>query len=331
MGARPARQWSGLETALRWTAPLLTLMVPAAATVAATPAGAALCGDGPLDILLTNDDGYRSAGIRALHAQLLAAGHRVVLAAPDHNASGSAMSFTWSPVQVTADPDTPGAFGVTGTPATAVVLAATALYPTGRRPDLVISGINHGPNAGALLALSGTVGAALAGTLLLDPPVPGMAVNAERLVPGEAPDSAANRAQFDAVAMHATQLLGAVRGWYCEDGRVALGRTVLNVNYPARATRELRGTVLAPQATSPDLRVAFVADPDGRYRAETARDAAAAEPGSDRDFLVRGFVTVTPVGGAIGDSAVPRRALERRLRELQPAARPASTPAPAGG
>ena len=75
-----------------------------------------------------------------------------------------------------------------GSPATAVVLAATALYPAGRRPDLVVSGINHGTNAGSLLALSGTMGAALAATMLLDPPVPGIAVNAERLAAGQAVD-----------------------------------------------------------------------------------------------------------------------------------------------
>ena len=80
------------------------------------------------------------------------------------------MSFDWGPVRVTRDPDDPSAFAVSGSPATAVVLGASALYPTGRRPDLVISGINHGPNKGSLLVLSGTVGAALAGTLLLDPP-----------------------------------------------------------------------------------------------------------------------------------------------------------------
>ena len=64
----------------------------------ATLAGvAALCGTGPLDILLTNDDGVDAAGLQALRAELVAAGHRVIVAAPGHNASGSAMSFTWDP------------------------------------------------------------------------------------------------------------------------------------------------------------------------------------------------------------------------------------------
>jgi len=59
----------------------------------APPAHAGLCGTGPLDILLTNDDGYQAAGIRALYVKLRAAGHRVLLVAPDHNAGGSSASL----------------------------------------------------------------------------------------------------------------------------------------------------------------------------------------------------------------------------------------------
>ena len=170
--------------------------MPAAGSLAMLAAAAALCGSGPLEILLTNDDGAGATGLQSLRAGLVAAGHRVTVAAPDRNASGSAMGFTWSEVSVTRDPADPQAFAIGGSPATSVVLGATALYADGRRPDLVISGINHGPNSGALLMLSGTLGAALAATLLLDPPVPGVAVSADRLFADQPVDSAANRAQF---------------------------------------------------------------------------------------------------------------------------------------
>jgi 5'-nucleotidase len=104
----------------------------------------AICGSGPLEILLTNDDGYQAPGILALYDSLREAGHHVRLAAPTMNASGSSVSFTWSAVTVVRDPADPDTFGVAATPATAVVLAATALYPPGRGPDLVVSGINDG-------------------------------------------------------------------------------------------------------------------------------------------------------------------------------------------
>jgi len=290
--------------------------MPAAGSLATLAGIAALCGTGPLDILLTNDDGAGAAGIRALRAQLTAAGHRVTLVAPDHNASGTAMGFNWDTVRVTRDPDDPSVFAVSGTPATAVVLGASALFPQGRRPDLVISGINHGPNKGSLLVLSGTVGAALAGTLLLDPPVPGFAVNAERLNPAEPVDSAANRKQFDAVGEHFARLVGETRGWFCKDGRVVRGRTVLNVNYPARPLPEVRGTVVARQGSATDLRVSFSATGPDEYRADAERADARGRRDSDLHWLALGYVTVTPVSGAIDDGEAPGGNLERRLRRL---------------
>jgi len=277
---------------------------------------AALCSSGPLEILLTNDDGYQSIGIRALRTQLQAAGHHVILAAPDHNASGSAMSFTWGPVLVTPDSREPEVFAIGATPATSVVLAATALYRDGRRPDLVISGINNGSNAGSLLVLSGTIGAALAGTLLLDPPVPGLAVNALRLRADEPMDSAANRAQFDAVAQHFVRLLASVRGWYCDREGVTHPRTVLNVNYPARPVADLRGVVVAGQGSETDLRLTFTQTAEGQFQAQASQLETVDARESDNQRLEDGYVTVTPLNGRLGDDAPSHRKLERRLRAL---------------
>jgi 5'-nucleotidase len=290
--------------------------MPAAGGLATVAGVAALCGTGPLDILLTNDDGVGAAGIQALRAQLGAAGHRVTVAAPDHNASGSAMSFTWGSVRVTRDPADPSVYSIAATPATAVVLAATALYPTGRRPDLVVSGINHGPNTGSLLVLSGTVGGALAGTLLLDPPVPGIAVNAEPLDATQPTDAPTNRAQFEAVGAHLAKLIGATRGWFCEGDRVTRARTVLNVNYPARPVAQSAGTVVARQGSATDLHVVFTPSGENEYRAQVSRSDPPAERDSEDHWLERGYVTVTPVSGAIDDRGAPQRELERRLRRL---------------
>ena len=218
-----------------WAAVLVAFaMCHAGPALAEAAADAPLCGSGPLEILLTNDDGFEAPGIRALHAALRSAGHRVRLVAPASNASGTSSSFTWGRVTVTRSDSDPDVFGVAGTPATAVVLGATALYPPGVRPDLVVSGINDGTNTGSVLALSGTIGAALAGTMLLDPPVPGFAINAER--PPTPQAKAALPAQhLDQVAAHVTRLIASTRGWFCERGRVVRATTVLNLNYPARA------------------------------------------------------------------------------------------------
>jgi len=277
---------------------------------------AALCGNGPLEILLTNDDGVAAPGLRALGDSLAAAGHRVTIVAPDTNASGSSMSFSWGEVSVRQESSVPPVYAVGATPAATVVLAATSLYPDGRRPDLVVSGINPGPNTGPWLVVSGTLGAALAGTVLLDPPVPGVAVSAARLVREEPPDSPANRAQWQAVAQHAAKLVAATRGWFCRDGHVAQRRTVLNVNYPERPVASVRGTVVAQQGTVSDERIRFTPSGNGLYRAKLAPGDAVDAPESDDHWLGLGYVTVTPVNADLGDGSAPTEALTRRLREL---------------
>ncbi len=292
---------------------LAALLACVPVCTAAGPPPAPLCGNGPLDILLTNDDGFDAAGIRALYARLGEAGHRVLLVGPARNASGSSTSFTWTPVTVTRDAQDPNVYAVGATPATAVVLGATALFPPGRRPDLVVSGINDGANTGTLLALSGTIGATLAGTLLLDPPVPGLAVSADR------PGGRGSRepwpaGHLDGIARDVTRIVAAARGWFCERGRVVRATTVLNVNYPARPLPEMRGTRLASQGRTTDLHIAFEAAGDQKYALQRVI-APAAEDVRDSDdvLLEQGYVTVTPVDAHLEDRAAPRRDLQRRL------------------
>ena len=222
-----------------------------------------------------------------------------MLVAPERNASGSAISFTWGAVRVTRDTSDANVVAVGGTPATAVVLAATALYPPGRRPDLVISGINHGSNSGTLLALSGTIGAALAGAVLLDPPIPGIAVNAARAVAGEPIDSVANRAQLDAVARDATSLIAAHRNWFCDGGRVVRPGAVLNVNYPGLPVSQLKGTRMTRQGSASDLRIAFEQTAAGEYTARTRQVEINDDRDSDNYWLATGYVTITPLGAEL--------------------------------
>ena len=299
---------------IAWPAMLGALaLCHAAAAPAQATAEAPLCGTGPLEILLTNDDGFEAPGIRALHAALRAAGHRVRLVAPAANASGSSSSFTWGRVTVTRNESDADVFGVAGTPATAVVLGATALYPPGVRPDLVVSGINDGTNTGSVLALSGTVGGAMAGTMLLDPPVPGFAVNAERPATPEA-RSALPQQHLEQVAAHFTRLLDSARGWFCERGRVVRATTALNVNYPARAVATVGGVRVATQGRTTDLHLFFEPVGDGVYDSKRKPGPAARDArDSDNVLLAAGYVTVTPVSAVLGERDVPLRSLERRL------------------
>src|SRR5579872_3137110 len=119
-------------------------------------------------ILVTNDDGVRAPGIAALARAADGSGHEVVVVAPlvDYSGAGAAVGPVHSRdgvdyrSHVIEELDVP-TYGIDGPPALAVILACVGGF--GPRPDLVLSGINHGINVGRSALQSGTVGAALTG------------------------------------------------------------------------------------------------------------------------------------------------------------------------
>src|SRR6185436_5206770 len=114
-----------------------------------------------MNILITNDDGIAAPALRALRTELAPLG-RVITVAPDRDQSATSHSLTLHrPFRIHRhDADT---FSVDGTPTDCVVCAFYGLLD--EKPDLVISGINHGPNMGEDVFYSGTVAAAIEGTL----------------------------------------------------------------------------------------------------------------------------------------------------------------------
>ncbi len=113
-------------------------------------------------ILVTNDDGVRSPGLRALASSLGEIG-QVVVVAPDRNRSAIGHALTLDhPLR--ADEIKPAVFAVDGTPTDCVNLGIHGLLS--QRPDLVVSGINRGMNVGDDITYSGTVSAALEATLM---------------------------------------------------------------------------------------------------------------------------------------------------------------------
>jgi 5'-nucleotidase len=113
-------------------------------------------------ILISNDDGIDSTGINVLEEALAPLG-RVVVVAPANEQSGSSHSLTLRrPIETHKLDD--NHYRVDGTP-TDCVLLATQLF-LDRQPDILVSGINHGPNMGEDVTYSGTVAAAFEGTIL---------------------------------------------------------------------------------------------------------------------------------------------------------------------
>src|SRR5215468_3114243 len=147
----------------------------------------------PLNIILTNDDGFSAPGIQTLYAALLNAGFNVHIVAPavNQSAQGSSLggaSALINPIDITEF--SPGNFFVDGKPATAALTALDDLF-AGKAPDLVISGTNRGENIGESENISGTVNGALQA---LFEGVPSIAVSAQ--TGGDLNTTFANAANF---------------------------------------------------------------------------------------------------------------------------------------
>jgi 5'-nucleotidase len=236
-------------------------------------------------ILVTNDDGVESAGIRALAAALAADGHDVTVFAPmtDRSGAGAAIGKLYGaapPPVVRADwPDLPAVpvYALDAPPATAVLAACLGAF--GEKPDLVASGINPGQNTGHLVLHSGTVGAALTAAGL---DVPGLAVSLQFALDSEYRWETA--ATFAAAAV----------GWVT-DGDGPTPR-VLNVNVPNVPLDDVVGVREANLAAHGEVWIASADVSDGDLKLEFQGRGEAA-PGTDVALVRDGFVAVTPLLG----------------------------------
>lgn len=116
-----------------------------------------------LTVLLTNDDGYSSEGIRYLY-DILSQYYEVIVVAPQHEQSGVGHAFTFNqPLHYEKIPENSGmqGFFVSGTPSDCVKFAISYLMKN--KPDIIVSGLNIGENSGLSAFYSGTVAAAREG------------------------------------------------------------------------------------------------------------------------------------------------------------------------
>jgi 5'-nucleotidase len=113
-------------------------------------------------IMLTNDDGVHAPGLKILFQQSLDLG-KTVIVAPEHDNSAASHSLTMSrPLRVREIAE--NIYTINGTPTDCVTIGIGKILP--QKPDLVISGINPGPNLGDDVSYSGTVSAAIESTML---------------------------------------------------------------------------------------------------------------------------------------------------------------------
>ena len=224
-------------------------------------------------ILVTNDDGVHSEGIRAL-ADALAQLGEVTVVAPIQEASAIGHALTLRrPLRI--EEIGRRTFAIDGTPTDCVNIAITHILK--EKPDLIVSGINKGWNLGDDVTYSGTVSGALEGALLL---IPSIAISAERVK---------DETEFGPSAAAAAIVAGAV----LEHGMPKF--TLLNINVPAGANRGFRTTVQARRnhVTVVSERI------DPRHRAyywiEEGLNEWEPHDRSDYQAVRDGFISITPL------------------------------------
>jgi len=233
-------------------------------------------------ILVTNDDGVRSPGIKALATALVRDGHEVFVVAPtdDRSGSGAAVGKLYNvgpqPVITTEWPELPGVpvHAIDAPPGAAALV--TCLGAFGPLPDLVASGINPGANTGHLTLHSGTVGATLTAASF---GVPGIAVSLEWSETGEY--------LWDTAAAYAA----AAVEWVAKPDEIT---RILNVNVPNRRPDAILGVREAELAAHGEVWVASaeLAGTDIRLDVSGGGEAA---PGTDASLVQAGYVAVTPL------------------------------------
>ncbi len=233
-------------------------------------------------ILLTNDDGVYAPGLRAMRAELKKLGDVTIVApAGEQSAVGHSITLlTPLLVQEVVDEDQqPMGWAVEGRPADCVKLALMELLP--QRPDLVVSGLNAGSNAGINILYSGTVAAAVEGAFFR---CTSIAVSQEYTKP--------KPLDFPRGAALAAKVIKQILE------REPAAGTLFNVNIPSFDKGPVRGIRIVPQNVAPyvesyDRRI----DPRGRVYFWTRPDyhCPAPHPDTDVTALQDSFITVTPL------------------------------------
>jgi 5'-nucleotidase len=233
-----------------------------------------------LRILLTNDDAYHAPGINELY-RALRRQHDVYLVAPDREQSAASHALTLhKPLRLVAVAR--HCYRVDGTPADCVMLGLHALK---LRPDMIISGINHGANLGEDVIYSGTVAAAREGALA---GVPSFAVSVV----------AQARCRYEAAVRFMTAL---VRTW--SRCRPAPATAFWNINVPNVAPSRVRGVAVTglDRRTYHDI-VQRRRDPRGRdYYWISGTAHWHRRTGSDFEAVAKRKISVTPLTLALAD------------------------------
>jgi len=226
-------------------------------------------------ILVTNDDGIAAEGLVVLSA-VLSSRHEVWVLAPDKERSGASHGLTLgSPCRVRRVSER--SYSCSGTPSDCVVLAM--LGAIGPKPDLVVSGINRGPNLGTDIIYSGTCAAAREAVLS---GIPGIAVSCA---------SRDDRPRYGAAASFVLRNLDALMA------ACSSGDAFINVNAPSSDDEAMRARWCLPGARIYDNKLESFEAPDGHrycFIMGTAHDSGGSEL-DDSGVVGAGMLSVSSI------------------------------------
>lgn len=225
--------------------------------------------------LLTNDDGYFAPGLKAMADEIGELGDYIVVA-PDREQSASSHSLTLQrPLRINNHGDK--WYSVDGTPTDSVMIAVHAILK-GKKPDYVISGINSGPNMGDDVTYSGTVAAAIEGSIL---GIPSFAVS---LADWEVKD-------FAPAAKAVKKIIARFLDWPFPEF------TLLNINIPNLGGELYKGAKITRlgKRVYNDI-IVEKTDPRGKlYYWIGGEPEWFEKEGSDYSALKAGYISVTPL------------------------------------
>lgn len=235
-----------------------------------------------MHILLTNDDGVNSQWLALLAKAASKRGHRVTISAPAAQQSAKSHAFTLFTPMMAKPKTVEGAveaWAIDGTPVDSCRIGMMGL--SAEKPDLVISGINYGWNTGLAVFVSGTVGAAREAAFQQ---IPAMAVSAE---PGTPEETMVDFADY------AIRMGEKIVNYPLPE------LTLVNINAPKVEAGEVKGAVMCPISRNVyqdryEQRISPRGDTYFWLTAEVPDDRPT--PGSDKDWLGKGYVTLTLLG-----------------------------------
>jgi 5'-nucleotidase len=249
-------------------------------------------------ILITNDDGITAEGLDVLHAiatDLAGPKGEVTTVAPAFEQSGVGHCISYTHPMMISKLG-PRRYAVEGSPADCVLVG---LYEVmgGKKPDLVLSGVNRGNNAGENVLYSGTVGGAMEAALH---GIPAIALSQYM-----GPKTDKQASPFDAAAQHGTQLLRRMLDnaiWDDADYRL-----FYNVNFPPVSGANVKGTRVCPMGFRRDVAFGVQAQisPSGRkfLWIKGGGQQTPTLPGTDVAQLLDGYITITPLRANLTDHA----------------------------